>query len=63
MISHLAQEGAISPMVPRLWFFARLPRLGGPSEPGLAPRTAEPLAPYFTNPAPERPGSPTVASP
>src|ERR1035441_158476 len=40
------------PAVPRLWPFTRLPRLGDPSEPSLAPQTVEPLAP----------GSPSRAS-
>src|ERR1035437_8680810 len=31
--------------MPRLWPFSYLPRLGDPSEPSLAPQTAEPLAP------------------
>jgi hypothetical protein len=51
------------PAVPRLWPFTRLPRLGDPSGPSLAPQTAEPLAPGSSNPAPDPPASVTGASP
>src|ERR1035441_8420829 len=36
--------------VSRLWPFTRLPCLGDPSGPSLAPQTAEPLAPLFLQP-------------
>src|SRR5208282_816444 len=42
---------------------APFPRPGGPSELGLAPQTAEPLAPYSSNPAPDHPAGRTGASP
>ena len=51
------------PAVPRLWPFTRLPRLGDPSEPSLAPQTVEPLAPGSPNPAPDPRASATGASP
>ena len=35
--------------MPRLWPLARFSRLGDPSEPSLAPQTAESLAPYCSN--------------
>jgi hypothetical protein len=39
--------------VPRLWPFTRLPRLGDPFEPSLAPQTVEPLAPDPSKLAPD----------
>ena len=54
------------PAVPQLCPFTRLPRLGDPSEPSLAPQTAEPgprfLQPY-TSPSRGPPRSLAVASP
>ena len=48
--------------VPRLWPYTRLPRLGDPSEPSLAPQVVEPLAPGSPNPAPDHPaGRPGVS--
>ena len=41
----------------------RFPRLGDPSEPSLAPHTAEPLAPQSSSPAPDRPAGRAGASP
>ena len=38
------------PAVPRLWPFTRLPRLGDPSEPSLAPQTAEPCSSRLLQP-------------
>ena len=49
--------------VPRLWPFTCLPRLGDPSEPSLAPQTAEPLAPCSSNPVPDHPAGRPGASP
>jgi hypothetical protein len=48
---------------PRRSLFARFPLLGDPSEPRWTPQTAEPLAPYFSNPASDRPASPTGVTP
>ena len=49
---------------PGLWPFTRLPRLGDPSGPSLAPQKAEPLAPcsfnLCTRPSRGPPRSPTV---
>ena len=41
--------------MPRHQPFAAFPRRGDPSKPSLAPQTAEPLAPYSSNAAPDRP--------
>ena len=44
-VGKLVRSGAAGAYkVPRLWPFTRLPRLGDPSGPGLAPQTGEPLA-------------------
>jgi hypothetical protein len=48
---------------PQLWPLIRLPRLGDPSEPSLAPDTVEPIAPCSSNPTPDPPAGRAVDSP
>jgi len=61
MVMGCLQDHASS--APQLWPLIRLPRLGDPSEPSLAPDTVEPIAPCSSNPTPDPPAGRAVDSP